>query len=48
MESREINEANNLLKKAEGSSKVQEAFQKGRMNVIFVRNTYSAVKKIEI
>lgn len=41
MESRKISETNQLLKKAEGSSEVQEAFQKGGMNVIFVRNAYS-------
>lgn len=41
MDSRKINERNQLLKKAEGSSKAQEAFQKRGMNVIFVRNAYS-------
>lgn len=40
MESRKISETNHLLKKAEGSSKVQEAFQKEKMNVMCVRNVY--------
>lgn len=38
MKSIKIGETNHLLQKAEGSSKVQEAFQKGKMNVIFMRN----------
>jgi len=33
-----IGETNHLLQKAEGSSKVQEAFQRSKMNVIFMGN----------
>lgn len=38
MKSIEIGETNHLLQKAEGIFKVQEAFQKGKMNVIFMGN----------
>lgn len=38
MKSIKIGKTNHLLQKAEGSSEVQEAFQKGKMNVIFMRN----------
>lgn len=38
MKSIKISETNHLLQKAEGSSEVQEAFQKNKMNVIFMRN----------
>lgn len=38
MKSIKIGETNHVLQKAKGSSKVQEAFQKGKMNVIFMRN----------
>lgn len=38
MKSIKIGETDHLLQKAEGSSKVQEAFQKGKMHVIFMRN----------
>lgn len=38
MKSIKIGETNHRLQKSEGSSKVQEAFQKNEMNVIFTRN----------